>query len=150
MHHRLLAGLCAGAFAVAVAGCDSGDDRLSLEEFLDQGNEICSEGADELEAASEEAFPEDSAEPDIDAISEFFLDEFLPNIRGQVEDLRELSPPEDIEDDVEQALDDAEEALDEAEEQIEDDAEAFIQSSQDIFADVNEQMEDIGLDECAE
>lgn len=148
--NRLVASACIGALSAAFVGCDSGSDRLSQEEFLEQGNEICAEGSDEIDAIFEEAFPEDSEEPSAEEIAEVFEEEFIPNIRGQIEDLRELEPPEDVEDDLNQVLDDAEEALDDAEEQIQDDPETFLQSSEDIFSDVNEQMEEIGLDECSE
>ena len=69
-------------------------------------------------------------------------DGLVPNIRGQLEDIRALGFPEDDEDTVDSALSAADDVLDEVE------ADPSILLSADPFADVNTALNDYGLTEC--
>lgn len=129
------------------AGCGDDEDRLSTEEFLEQGNAICEEGNEALDAAAEAIFGDE--EPDVEAARAFFEDDVIPNVQGQIDDLRDLNPPEDLEDAVDELLDDGEAALDTLAATVEADPESIF-SGEDPFADVNAQAEEIGLTACAD
>ena len=49
----------------------------------------------------------------------------MPNVRAEIDDLRELNPPEELEEEASQLFDDADAAIDEIEQLIEEDPEAF-------------------------
>ena len=139
----------AGLASLGVTACgddDDGGDALTQEEFVDQGNQICSDGNDELDAAFED-LPDD-AEPTPEQISEF-ADTFEENVGGQIDDIDELVPPDDIADEVDSILADARDDLDEFVTLMRDDPESAFTQEEDPFADVNERLNDIGLTECA-
>jgi len=139
----------AGLASLGVAACgddDDGGDALTQEEFVDQGNQICSDGNDELDAAFAD-LPDD-AEPTPDQISEF-ADTFEENVSGQIDAIDDLVPPDDIADDVDEILADARDDLDTFVTLIRDDPEAAFAQEEDPFADVSERLTDIGLTECA-
>src|SRR3954462_15028619 len=133
--------ICFAASGLIAAGCGGGDDddggggggeALSQEEFLAQGNEICKQGNEELNAA------EGPAGQDAASLDAFVTDTLVPNIQGQIDDLNDLTPPDDIADDVSTALDDAQTELD----SISDDPSSLGPGS---FSDVNQELTDIGL-----
>ena len=136
-----------------LAACGS-DDRLSEEEFLAQGNEICRVGNEELNASAEALFSqltEESTEEDfqqvIDENGQTFLDDFVSNVRGQIDDIRDLNAPSDLEDDLDLVLDEASEILD----RISDaDPQEFFESEDDEFAELDTQLLAIGLTTCVE
>jgi hypothetical protein len=150
---RALSTVVVGALLLvgaAACGGDDDGDALSQEEFVRQGNAICAEGNETLDAAIEEAFGDlqEGEEPSADEIAEVFQESGIPSIQKQIDDLGDLEPPENMSDDVDQLLDDAQAALDDLEEQIEDDPNAFLNSDEDPFADVNQQAGELGLTEC--
>ena len=147
--HRLLAVVATAVLLAAGCGGDDdggGGERLTREEFVTQGNAICAAGNERLDAMFEELFPteEDFADPDK---QEEAKDNFVEDIQGQIDDVGELEPPEDMEADVEEFLDTAQEALDQVEEMS---AEEFFGLEEDPFAEVSEQAEALGLTECAD
>src|SRR5687768_4950605 len=96
----------------ACGGDDGGGgERLSQEEFEEQGNQICESHNDEIEAAFTEQFGEAEEEPSADEVESFIDDEVVPIIEDQISDMRDLNPPEDVEEDFEALLDDADAAL---------------------------------------
>jgi hypothetical protein len=144
--NRSVAGLCVAALAVVACGCGGDDEEpLSSEEFLAQGNAICASVNDELDAAFEAL---GDSEPSTDELVSLFADTLVPNIRAEIDDLRELNPPDELQDEARQLFDDADAAIDEIEQQIEDDPEAFFESDEDPFADVNQRATAMGLVEC--
>jgi hypothetical protein len=147
---RVLTSLCVGALALVAVGCGDDAERLSTEEFSDQGNAICSKGSDEVDAAFETAFADATTEPSSEEIAAVIEETMLPNIRGQIDDLRDLKPPKDLADKVEETLDAADAALDDLEKELNDDAEAYLASGEDPFADVNKQLKAVGLADCAD
>ena len=96
------------AMGLIAAGCggddDDGGDALTKEEYVAQGNEICEDGNAELEQSADFDFSDPAA------LEAFVTDTFVPNIQGQIDDLRE-GIPEDDEDEVNEILDEAELAL---------------------------------------
>lgn len=143
---RNLLWLLAGVLATGLiaAGCGDDDDdggdggeALSKEEYLAQGNQICEEGQAELRQAEDTI--NDPAAPEA-----FITDTLVPNVQGQIDQLRE-GIPEGDEDTVNGILDDAEVILDD----IEADP-ASLQGNADPFADVNPRLNEYGLTTCAE
>ena len=142
---RRLASVSVTAVLVfAAAACGDDEDRLSEEEFQDQANEICEDGSAEQEEILEAL--EDVESPTVEDVEPIF-DDLVENIRDQIDAVDALVPPEDIEDAVETFNEDAREVLAEVED---DGPEALFEATaEDPFADVNEQAEDLGIQECA-
>lgn len=121
--------------------------RLTEAEFLEQGNAICAEGNAAIDAGAE-ALGTDGP-PDAATLTAFFTDTILPSVQGQLDGLRALSPPEELEADIDALLEDADAALDDMRQQIEDDAEAFLDAP-DPFEEVNARAVELGLTACGE
>jgi hypothetical protein len=150
--------LAIAVLAFAAAGC--GDDEtttdsgasgatgasgppLSQEEFVSEGNAICKAGNKEIEQAASETF---SGQPTPAQVEQFATDAAIPSIQGQIDAIRALQPPEDVAGDVETFLNDAQDALD----QVQDDPQLLAaEGNADPFADVGDEADAIGLDECA-
>jgi hypothetical protein len=124
-------------------GGDGGGDALSKEEFVAQGNEICTEGNAEIEAGAQEAFPE--GQPTPETAEAFVNDTLVPSVQGQIDDLRDLGIPEGDEDQVTEILDKAELAL----QDLKEDPTLAIGQGEDPFAEVNQELTDYGLTACA-
>jgi hypothetical protein len=143
---RVLVVTLMGGVGLGLVACGDGEE-LSEEEFLEQANEICAEGEDELVAAFENAFGGDE-EPSPEEVGDF-ADVFEENISGQLDALNDLEGPGDLEDELDPILDDAREVLEEFVPTLRDDPEsAFV--SEDPFADVNSRLQELGLTECAD
>jgi hypothetical protein len=112
----------------------------SKEEFVAQANEICKQGNAELDAAAQESFGQGLATPEDH--NAFATETLVPNIQGQIDDIRALGIPEGDEDTVNGFLDEAEGILD----QLERNPESF---SGDPFAQVNQDFAAYGLTACA-
>jgi hypothetical protein len=148
--------------ALVAAGCGDGDDEetttstttttagasgatgeageeagLLPSDVIAEGNEICAEGNEEIAQAFGQVDP--NAKPA--EIERVVTDEVVPNIQSQIDELREL----DDSDELASVLDDAEETLGE----IEDDPQ-LITSGDNPFADINEDLSELGLTACAE
>jgi len=108
--------------ATGATGVATGEP-LSKEEFIAQGDEICSTANDEIKGEND---PMKVAE----------------NIEGQIEGLRALTPPEEDADQITQILDDAQEAVDTIKE-----TGSFQQSGQQIEQAGNA-LQDYGFKEC--
>lgn len=136
--------------ALALAGCGddggsgggSDDDPISKADFIEQADQICADGAAELEKADEEYEGEDPSDP---AVLQRYVDEELePNLRAQFDGVRDLGFPEGDEELLGDALDDADEVLD----SIVADPQAALLPDENPFADVNATLSDYGLTEC--
>ncbi len=85
---RSLAGLVAIGATALIAGCGGGgDDQLSAEEFRTQADAICTDANTQLDAVGEPS----SADQVLT-----FLQTSLPIQRAQLDRLRELDPPDDL------------------------------------------------------
>ena len=145
---RRLVVLIALISMASIGACSSDDERLTSEEFLEQGNAICAAGNAEIEEAGSELFA--SADPSGEEVAAFIEDTLAPSIQGQIDDLEALSPPEELQEPVDEMLADARTALDDMRETAANDPEAFFASEENPFADVNAQAKVIGLAACAE
>jgi hypothetical protein len=161
MRSRLLipVALIAALGALAVAGCGGDDETssttstapgasgvsgaaLSEDEFAKQGNAICAAGNKAMNQAAEGIFTQQKP---TDAQLQQFADIAVPSIQGQIDAIRALPAPESIADQVGTFLDDAQSALDEVEA---DPSLLAASDSDDPFADVNQEADDLGLNEC--
>jgi hypothetical protein len=142
----------ASLLLVLLTAC--GSDGLSQEEFVAQANEICQAGTDELTETFEAFFPADAelTEEDFQQIfdehGQTIFDDFVSNTRGQIDDIRDLNGPSDLEDQLDPILDEASEILDN--EVVNGGPEELFFSEGDPFADINPQLEALGLTTCAE
>jgi hypothetical protein len=144
---RVLVVLMAGSLAFLGAACGGDDEeRLSTEEFEAQGNQICQEGNDRTNALFEEQFGDLEEEPPADEVEDFIDDEVVPSIEQQIDELRDLNPPEDIEDEFEELLDDAQQAADDLGDSS---AEELFAEETDPFEEVNRRAAELGLTACA-
>jgi len=141
----LKAGACAALLtgAVFVAGCGGGDDELTKAEFLKQGNAICAKGNKEIDQSAKQVFTT-KQEPSKEQLNKFAEDTLIPSVQGQIDDLRDLNPPSDLDDQVSTLLDDAQAALDKGK----DDPSILTSEKQDPFKAVNQTAEKLGLKAC--
>jgi flagellar hook-length control protein FliK len=96
-----LAGLVVGG--LLAAGCGGGGgDRLSEEEFREQANAICEEYDQKIAALGSPTSPED-----IPA----FVEKGIPLIEQGLAELRDLNPPEELQEDYDRMLDETEKAI---------------------------------------
>jgi hypothetical protein len=99
-------------------------------------------GNKELDQAANDTFT--GGQP-TDAQIEQFASVLVANVQGQIDAIRELTPPEELADQVETFLSDAEDAL----AQVEADPSLLAASdTEGPFASVNQQARQIGLDQC--
>jgi hypothetical protein len=136
------------ALGLLASGCGDDEERLTEEAFLEQGNAICEAGNERIDALFEETFQGEADFEDDEKIAEFKA-ALESDVQGQIDDLGELEPPEELEDDVESLLENANAALDEVREM---DSQEFFESEGggDVFADVDRQAGEVGLTACAE
>lgn len=84
------------SLALAVTGCGGSDSTgppLTADEFIVRGDEICQSGAEDRAKEAAEWFGDDPR-PSRAKRRSFVADVVGPNYRGQLEQLRELSPPQ--------------------------------------------------------
>lgn len=104
--------LCIGAaIALVAAGC-GGDDELTKEEFITQADEICTEGEAELTATAEEQFGDLSEPPSQKEQEEFISTTVADNLQSQLDQIRELEPPGEDADQVNEILDKLQQLID--------------------------------------
>lgn len=144
--HTKLRGALAFAASVglaAAAGCGGGEDQLTKAEFLKQGNAICQQGNKAFYSAADKAF-DGSQHPTKAQITKFAKDSGIPNLQGQVDDIRALTPPSEFEDEVDAFLAAAQSGLDKAKADP-----AIFASGKDPFKEEVKLAKSYGLDECA-
>jgi hypothetical protein len=107
--------LCAGA-AIALIAVGCGGDELTKEEFITQADEICTEGDAELTAAAEEQFGDLSEPPPPKEQEEFISTAVADNLQSQLDEIRELDPPSEDADQVNEILDKLQQLIDRARE----------------------------------
>ena len=144
---------CAIAIALvaagAGAGCGGDDDEeaLSKAEFIEQGDAICKKAAAEGEKEADAMFADlgPNEEPSDEQLTTFVEDVLKPNVEGQLNDLRDLTPPEEDEDTVNAVYEKVETGL----AKLEDDPKTIL-SDEDPLSDANQAAEDYGFKECSQ
>jgi hypothetical protein len=122
----------------ALTGCGGGGG-ISKAAFLKKANAICKKGNAELAKATSSIDPSDK-----DAAISAIKDKVVPNIQGQIDDIRDVGFPKADKDKLGGIFDNAQSVLD----KVKDDPEA-IMSSDDPFADINKDFGAYGLTDCA-
>jgi hypothetical protein len=135
------------AIAVLLGGCGGDGGRLSQEEYVAEGEEIC---------AKYEAEGEALAEPQSLAGFGDFVDRAKPILERQLADFRALEPPEELQDRHDEALAVQEEGirvLDGLKEAAAAEDEAAFQEAVDEIERIDGESErvalELGLDGCA-
>ena len=133
-------------FALGGTACNSGSDenRLTEEQFVSQANAICTEGNAAIDEAVDEMVADGGSPSDEEA--QELIDLILTNVRGQLDDIEELSPPEDLEADVDELISSARGEADALEEA----GVAAIETGEPPFEESNAKAGELGLDACAE
>lgn len=140
---HFLAGACVLAATIAIGCGGSDDDNLTKAEFLKQGNAICAKGNKEIGQGANDVFTS-KQRPSQEQLDKFAEDTLIPSVQGQIDDLNDLNPPSELDDQVSTMLDDAQTALDKGK----DDPSLLTSDKQDPFTDVNKQANSIGLKAC--
>ena len=141
---KLIPAACALlATGLLASGCGGDDDELTKAEFLKQGNAICANGNKEIDAAADKAFSSNQR-PSNAEVKKFAEDTLIPSVEGQIDDLRDLTPPSADEDQVNAILDEDDTALDETKADP-----TIVASGQDPFKKANQLAKSYGLTECA-
>jgi hypothetical protein len=142
----ILIAVSALAAGLIAAGCGDDDDEssdtgtdppeLTQEEFVAEANQICKTGNAELAEGPQDAKP---GSPEFNA---FITDTLVPNIQGQIDDIRALGIPEESES-LNATLDEAELIV----QDIQEDPSSIVDG--DPFAPIDQDLTDAGLTECA-
>jgi len=93
---RPLAGLAAVGAAALIAGCGGGSDSSSADEFRSQADEICADANERIGTLTEPGPP---------AAVLPYLQAGLPIQAEELERIRELDPPDDLQADFDEATD---------------------------------------------
>ena len=136
--HRLRVALILTA-CLAATGC-GGEDSISKADFVERANTICKDGNAEIAKAAEDV----GQSPSNEEIEAFATDTLIPNIRGQLADIRDLGFPEADADELEAIFDQADTIVDEVEE------EPISITEGNPFAPINPDLTEYGLETCAE
>jgi hypothetical protein len=140
----LVAALAAALIAAGCGGDDDDDDIADRAALIQEADAICAEGDREIDAEAQDVFGGAQQEPPPAEQEAFVEDTVIPNIQDQIDQLRELDPPDEDADEFTAILDEAQAALDE----LEQDPAAFVGGGQNPFAEVNQMAREFGLEEC--
>jgi hypothetical protein len=128
----------------ATGATGAADVSPERAELIEQADEICAEGDRQIDAEAQEVFGGSQQEPPAAEQEAFVTETVIPNIQNQLDQLRELDPPEEDADEFNAILDEAQAALDE----LEQDPGAFVGGGEDPFAEVNQRAREFGLQDC--
>ena len=141
---RVAACAALAATMTIIVACGSDEKRLGADEFIKQANAVCDAGRIAIDAVAAEMFAS-GEQPTAEQLMTFGNETVVPKVQEQIDGIKKLSPPSDLEDDADQMIADAQEALD----KIKDDPASALSGEEDPFADVNAQAAAIGLTACA-
>ena len=119
-------------------------DTSTKEGLIAAADKICAEGDKEIEAEAQETFS--GGQPSPQEAQDFVTETVVPNIQKQLDQLRELDPPEADAEEFTAIIDEAQSALDELEKNP--DALNPQGSGDDPFAEVNKKAQQFGLTSC--
>jgi hypothetical protein len=138
----------ASALLLVAAACGGDDDRLSREELIEQGDAICADYEARIDAVGEPTNADDI---------ERYVDEVKPIVEEGTNELDNLAPPEDLEDEYDEwialtrtgvgSLDELKAAAAEGDEQR---IQEIVQGLDDDEAEADRIAQGIGFQECGE
>jgi hypothetical protein len=145
MRSRLIGGLATvvvlGVGVVAI-GCGGGDDNLTKAQFIKQADAICTKGNKQIDAAAGKIFTT-KQQPSKAQLTQFASEALIPDIQGQVDDVRALNEPSDDEDQVNAFLDSAQAELDKGKK------DPLYMTSDKSFSETNKLGKQYGFKVCA-
>lgn len=111
MRKGMAGGLASLASVIAlVAGCGSGDDGPTKAEFINQADAICKKAHDKLDKAFNQAFA--GKQPSQAELNKFALQELVPTVQGEVDDVGNLDRPSGDEAQIEAIIGAAQDGVD--------------------------------------
>jgi hypothetical protein len=141
MKSKYLCVLAVVPIALLGFGC-GGDDAPTQEEYVAQADEICKEADEALNVVIEDTFG--TRQPNQQEIISFTGDEVIPNIEGQIEDLRALTPPEGDEETVNAIYDSLKAGI----AAVADDPAGSIQEAPPEIEEAGRLAREYGMEEC--
>jgi hypothetical protein len=149
-----LASAALAAAVLAIAGCGGDDETttsetvsttggfsLSQDAFVDQANALCQAGNRSIAKAANATF---TGQKPSQAQLEAYAKVAVPAIQTQIDAIRALPAPEELQDQVKDFLDTAQDDLD----KVKADPSLFAAGDTDPFANTNQAASELGLDEC--
>lgn len=131
------------------AGCGGEDDEaLSKSDYIEQGDEICRESGERIDAAAEKTFADlgRNERPSVEQITPFVEDTLVPEVEKQISGLRDLAAPEEDEDKLNEIYDGVEEAAN----RVEEDPGLLLEEGADPFEEPNTAAQEYGFKVCGE
>lgn len=135
-----------GAMGLAAAGCGEGEDRLTREELIEQADATCADFDAQLEEIDEPTGLDDV---------ERYVKEVRPVVEEGTNELAELEPPEELQDEYDDWIAAMRSSVDQFDELEEAAASGDEQRIQEVFESVGQGgdeadrlAEDIGFQEC--
>jgi hypothetical protein len=146
IHRRLGVACVLVGFSMSPLACGGDDDDAAVTkaDFIEQADAICADFNERGEALGEDL----SEDASLEELAALFLEEGIPLLREQIDDLRELDLPEADAEQLEQLWDDLDAGTDELEQQLEDDPQEALSSNFDPFSEANEFATEYGMEEC--
>ena len=142
MKRGIIAGACALALLVTACGSSGGSEKtIAKADYVKQANAICAAASTDLDKVSSK-IGADATEADLE---KFLTDDLVPNVKGQIDKLRDLGYPEGDKATLSGILDDADQVLDD----ISKDPATYIKNvDKDPFVEVNKGFSAYGLTDC--
>jgi hypothetical protein len=152
---RLTPVIAVAVAAAAAAGC-GGDEGIptgdvSKRQYIAQADQICAAGDRAINRAGREHFGpggtlglQEGEEPSRQQIASFVEETVIPNIQGQLDDLRELEAPEADAEQIEEIYETAQDSLD----ALGEDPSAAAGEDGNPFAQANRLARAYGMKDC--
>jgi hypothetical protein len=148
---RLFA-LSAAVFALVLvaAGCGSGSDSISKQEFITKADAICKKGNDqinsEINAYAKKVGLSGNTQPTDAQATEIANTILIPSVQSQHDDISDLGAPSGDQDQVDAILSAVQDGIDQAKS----DPTGLLQSNDTTFAKANQLAKDYGLTVCGQ
>ena len=132
---------------LTLVGCGGeGEERLDRAAFLARGNALCTEAERAILTAADNAFVDKNVVPGPEQIDAFVTNTFIPEIEKELDGLKELKPPEDDQDRVNEIIRAGEDAL----EKVNNETLIIASEQRNPFVDFEELANGYGLRACGE
>jgi hypothetical protein len=148
MRRRLgVLAIAAMAVTLVAAGCggddDDGGEAPTKDEFITQADEICTDGDQQINEEAEEVF---EGEPSKAEQQAFVEETVIPETQAQIDGIRDLTPPEGDEDQINAIVDAADQGI----EEIEADPAALTQGGENPLAEAGRLASEYGMKACGQ
>jgi hypothetical protein len=137
---KLLGGAVLGLLLAVAGGCGDDKEAPSKSEYVKRADAICAKGDRKLEREIRKAFP--TGRPNPKEIADFGREHAIPEVEGQLRQLRKLPAPEGDEDKTKAIFSEAGKALEKAK------ANPALLASGDPFMKANKMARAYGLKAC--